>query len=865
MLKRKNKRKNVNIDEYKKNASYTQPFQEAKQYKKEYILEEKNSNKINRKKKGKNESKKKKIFKITIISLLVLFIIGVIAVAFIILDALSEGEKLSKDDFKISSLNSTIYNKDGTEIAVINNGTNRMVVSLNEMPEMLPKAFIAIEDERFYKHNGVDFKRSIGAIVTYIIKGKSSFGGSTITQQLVKNVTGDKEDTPKRKIREMVRALQVGNWLSKEEVLELYLNIIYLGQGTHGVQTAAYNYFGKDVSELTIAECAIIAGMTQSPEYYNPYKFPERIKKRQETVLWKMKELGYISEEQYNEAINQELVYKKGELFTDSVQSYFVESAINQVVEDLQTEKGISEAMAKKMVYSDGLKIYTTLDSNIQKEMDEVYENTKNFSTKKIKNSETGETETVPAQSAMVIMDYHNGNVVALVGGSGKKTINLGLNRAYSKRQPGSCIKPIAVYAPGIENKVITAGSVFNDAPTKRGDWNISEWYSGWKGYVTTRDAIAQSMNVPAVLALEKLGIENSYNYLQKFGITSLVAKDKNLSSLALGGLTEGVSVLEMTAAYGAIANNGTYIEPRLYTKVEDQNGRTVLEKKSKTTSVISEQTSYIMKDLLKAPVQTGTATYAKISGMDVAAKTGTTSDSKDRYFAGFTPYYVAAVWYGYDQPQRITDSGTNPAGKLWIAVMKKAHANLKAATFEKPDGLLKVTICKDTGLLPTDGCPTTTEYFLPGTQPKETCNINTKVNICKDSGLLFGTYCPESSKEEKIYRDRSSAFGNTEENEKAPTEYCNVHTKPVEPEPIPEPEESVIPTNTIHTSNTTNVINTTNTTSITNTTNNPNVTNTTNTIHTTNTINTTNTTSTNNIVNSTNTINTTNIINTTP
>lgn len=585
-------------------------------------------------------------------------------------------------------------------------------------------------------------------------------------------------------------------WLSKDEIMELYLNIIYLGEGAHGVQTASYTYFGKDVSELTVAECALVAGLTQSPEGYNPYKYPEKAKRRQEVVLSQMKKLGYINEEQYNEAINQELVYKKGEIVSNVVQSYFIETAIDQVVEDLAKERGISEAMAKKMVYSDGLKIYTTLDTKAQAAMDEVYTNTKNFSTKQIKNKETGETEKVRAQSAMTIMDYHTGNVVALVGGSGEKTIARGLNRAVdSYRQPGSCIKPLSVYAPGIESRAFTAGSIFNDGPItrKNGTWTPKEWYSGWKGLVTTRDAIAQSMNIPAILGLEKVGVDYSYNFMKDLGFKHLQVADKDLAPLSLGGLNKGASVLEMTAAYGTIANNGVYIEPKFYTRVEDANGKVILEKKSTTRRVMSEQTAFIVKDLLKAPVISagGTASFAKISGMDVATKTGTTTDSKDRYFAGFTPYYVAAVWYGYDDPQKITDKGINPAGKLWINVMKSVHKGLASAKFEQVDDILKVTVCKDSGLLPTDGCPTITEYFLPGTQPKETCNLNTKAIICKDSGLLAGKYCPETSKEEKVYVNKGdNVIGNESgktQNAMPPTEYCNIHKKP----PVVKPPDN--------------------------------------------------------------------------
>lgn len=529
--KKRNKREKINIDEYKKNALYTKPFQEASQYQKEYVATQKQGKKI-KKDKIKNKNKKKKILKRIFLIIFVLILLGVSALGTIIVGALKDGEKLSAEDFKISTSNSYLYAKNGEEIAVINNGTNRMVVDLNEMSEYLPKAFISIEDERFYSHKGVDIKRTAAAVFTYITNGgSSSFGGSTITQQLVKNITEDNETNYKRKIREMVRALQVESWLSKDEILELYLNVIYLGDGAYGVQTASYTYFDKDVSELTIAECAMIAGITQSPEYYNPHYYPERAKERQEVVLWQMKDLGYITEEQYNEAVAQELVYKRGQAVSSTVLSYFVEAAIEQVTEDLQEQKGISEAMAKKMIYSNGLKIYTTLDQDVQDIVDSVYTDMSYF--KKKKDVKTGEE--VYSQSAITIMDYKTGEVVALYGGSGEKTINLGLNRATdSYRQPGSCIKPLAVYSAGIESRAITAGTVFSDEYLKIGDWPVNEWFGAGGGTVTTRRAVAYSMNRPAVLALQKTGIDYAYNFLENLGITSLQEKDKNLSSLAL-------------------------------------------------------------------------------------------------------------------------------------------------------------------------------------------------------------------------------------------------------------------------------------------------------------------------------------------
>ena len=729
------------------------------------------SNKRMKEKKVKEKKKGKfrKFLKFIKVTFITFFIIGIILAgvgAGLVMAMLNDSSDIKKEDFKIEGLNTILYDRNGTEIAMINNGQNRLLVDFNEMPPLLPKAFIAIEDERFDTHFGVDIKRTLAATFTWITnKGSSSFGGSTITQQLVKNVTDDKDSRPDRKIREMVRAYKVENWLTKDQILELYLNLLFLGGDVYGVQTAAYNYYDKDVKELTIAECAMLAGITHMPNSYNPFKEGnyDKIKKRQETVLYKMRELGYISQEEYDEAVDQELVFKKGKLAANTVNSYFVEAAISQAIEDLQEEKGISKAMAKKMVYSDGLRIYTTMDPKTQETIDNVYKNSNYFGKS---TSELAQT----AQSAMVIMDHTNGEIVGLIGGAGEKEVELGLNRAISSyRQLGSCIKPLAAYGPGIDKKLFTAATPIDDVPTTykigSSDWTLKNWYTGFKGLSTVRSAIEQSINVTAARAVyEYVGVDTSYEYMERLGFTSLRPEDKAPAPLSLGGLTKGVSPMEVAGAYSTIANNGEYIEPKVYTKITDSKGNIVLNKQSKTRQVFSEQTSFILKCALREVVEGSNGTFRSFNlpgNIQVCAKTGTTSSDNDRWLCGFTPYYTAVVWYGYDKPETIYDSG-NPAGRIWGDVIKEVHKGLPAKSFEEPEDIVWMTVCKDSGMLPCDLCSSDQrgnrlykEAFIKGTEPTTSCIVHVAADICQVSNQVAGNYCPLSVRARRVFINR--------------------------------------------------------------------------------------------------------------
>lgn len=625
----------------------------------------------------------------------------------------SFGDNLSSMNLNLSS---TVYymDEDGNpkKYEQFVAAENRIWVSIDKIPENLKNAFVAIEDQRFYKHHGVDIKRTVGAVVNYVLKGDSSYGGSTITQQLVKNITNDKERTKARKIREILRALVLESKVSKEQILEMYLNTIYLSQGANGVEAAANTYFSKNVSELTLGECACIAGITQYPATYDPILHPKNNEKKRKIVLKEMLDQGYISKSEYNDAVNQELEFIQGEEKTERIQSYFLDNLFEVLLDDLIKE-GYSEQFAINMIYNGGLKVYATVDPKIQNIMEKEYENDSSFP------NLGGSSK---PQSAMVISDPKTGEIKGIVGGRGEKTANRVLNRAtQTTRQPGSSIKPISVYAPALDMGIITPGTSVEDSPLEIGDWKPKNSDGKFHGYVSVRSALTHSYNIPAIRILEELTVDTSYKYLKnKLHIDTLVSgvtqngkvySDKNLSSLALGGLTNGVTVMEMNMAYAALANGGTYIEPSVYTKVYDADGRLLLEKKPETNKAFSEETAYLTSLILKDVVKSGTGYGAHIPNMDTCGKTGTTDDTKDRWFIGYTPYYVGAVWFGYDEQKTIPSSGTNPALAVWRDVMTEIHKPLASREFKQPSGVEKMTVCSNTGRRPTSNCRRVTEY----------------------------------------------------------------------------------------------------------------------------------------------------------
>ena len=672
-------------------------------------------------KNAKGKKKHPRLKKVIIIFALLIVLLVLVAVGIFCGIFFSDKFALSKDDLLLSNANTVIYDKDGTVIAELSGNENRKIISIGDMCQYLPKAFVAIEDERFYSHNGVDLKRTLAATTTYVLKGDSSFGGSTITQQLIKNITDERENSGKagveRKIKEMSRAYQVEKMISKDQILELYLNIIPLGADGGdicGVEMASTYYFNKSASELSVEECAFLAGINNAPNTYNPFKnesdatkqeqVNKKIKDRTKTVLTKMKDLGYITDEQYKTAydnVEKGLQFSKGTLPGSSVKSYFIQAAIDEVVNDLVNEKNYSVEYAKNRVYGGGYKIYTTQDSTIQSEMEDIYRNSDEHIFVGVATDKEGNKLNDHTQSAMVVIDHKTGRVVGCMGGLGDDVDSNGQNRAtQSTRQPGSAIKPLAAIAPALESGIITAATVYDESRTTFSGGYTPNPHRGYS-LVTVRQGIGFSANTMSVKIMAEVGPSNSIAFLKKFGISTLVTasensekNDENLS-LVLGGATNGITPLEMAGAYATIANDGVYITPTFYTRVEDKDGNTVMEPTQETRRVLSEGNAYILKSILTGPIigNDPTAPYCKISGQDVGGKTGTTTNNYDRWFCGFTNYYTAATWYGFDQPENLYPAkanGTNRAARLWVAVMKKVHSDLPSSKFEKPSKTIR-------------------------------------------------------------------------------------------------------------------------------------------------------------------------------
>ncbi|RCX17466.1 penicillin-binding protein 1A [Anaerobacterium chartisolvens] len=732
---------------------------------------------------------------------------------------------LDESKLKIQIQNSSVYDSEEKKIAELNGSENknRILASYDKIPKNLRNAFIAIEDERFESHNGIDIKRTLGAVISYITtRGNSAYGGSTITQQVVKNITGETDRSPQRKIQEQWRAIQLEQKLEKWQILELYMNLAYMGENYYGVESASRAYFGKSIGELSLAQCASLAGITNLPGKYNPFTENGKLnnKSRQKLVLQKMLENGFISQAEYDEAIDAPLDFQKRPEVADqttSRQTYFVDQVVKDVASDLMAKYGYTEEIAYTMVYNYGLKIYTTQDTSVQTAMDEVFNNEEKYFPG-AKNSK-GELP----QAGMAIVDPKTGKLVAVYGGRGEKTADRVLNRATQiKRQAGSSFKPLADYGPAIDQHLITAATAVDDVPVymmgvEKGRYpeNFPESYSGkservYRGLVSIRTAIARSINVVAAKTWMSMGPDISFKYLEKSGI-SMKGEDKYLS-VSLGGLKGGVNPLDMAAAYSPFVNSGMYYQPITYTKVFDSSGNELLNKlkdkeiKQKSNVVYDEGTAFIMTDMMKdVCLPGGTASYVKISNskkesFPVAGKTGTTNDDKDRWFVGYTPYYVGAVWYGYDYPTTVKVSGNNPSAVIWQAVMQKAHSNLQKSDFSPaPPNVIKKSVCIYSGKTPSELCSqdprgnaVRQEYFLKGTEPKgsDVCDIHVSAEVCSDPeskdihgrALLADRYCPSSVS--KVFIKRKEPYTPVQSSDpypkdwiyEVPVEYCTIH-----------------------------------------------------------------------------------------
>ena len=694
-------------------------------------------------------------------------------------------------------------NRNGTPIEIqeqrLYDGENTIAVTYNQLPENLVNAFIAIEDKRFRSHNGVDWITTAQAVVNFVLPTGKSAGGSTITQQLVKNVTGEDDVTIQRKVEEIFRSLNLEKIKSKEEIMTAYLNIIYLGCGCDGVQAAANYYFGKDVSELSLVECAALAAIVKNPSQYDPKYHDDNwvnsngVEKhgnayRRWTVLEEMKNQGFITTEECIAAQNEELVIVVHEEEENPVAeegmmlyNWYTESLISQLRDDLMEKYGVSQYNASLMVYNSGYSIYIPMDPEVQDTLELVYEN----DTQYFPSTGVG----LQPQSAMVVCDPYTGDVLGLVGGRGQKIQNRVLNRAtQATRPPGSSIKPISVYAPAMDEGLITYGSVVDDTPFTFERYLVSaatEWSSAvyaydpyptnlpvvYDGLTTINRAVTTSKNTVAMKVLDMISIDRSFDFLKnELHIDSLidsytkangeVLTDRGYAALSLGQPNYGITVEEITAAYCMFQNNGVYNEPKLYLYVMDSEGNTVLENADEPDIVISNETASIMTIMMEKVMSEGTGTGCTLRHtVDVAGKTGTTSADFDRYFVGYTPYYVGGVWTGYDMNQSLSAFGENPSLVVWDTVMTMLHQKyIDAAanggeplkTFERAPGIVEVTYCKDSGLLPTDAClndprgyaRTEVGYFSRESAPKEYCDTHVWVDRCAVSGRVASEQC---------------------------------------------------------------------------------------------------------------------------
>ena len=719
------------------------------------------------------------------------------------------------NDIDISPLGyaTFLYDGDGNQLRKLTApSSNRLPVSIDQIPVDLQHAVVAIEDERFYEHNGIDVRGILRAFVKNLSSGNLSEGASTITQQLLKNnvfTNWTQESTWlerfTRKIQEQYLAVEIEKKINnKNVILENYLNTINLGAGTYGVQAAARKYFNKDVWNLNLSECTTLAGITQNPTQYNPIEHPEANAKRRKEVLDHMIDQGYIIQEQYDQVINDD-IYSEiqaaqvlNEETDNTVYSYFEDELIDQVINDLMNIKGYTRTQAQNLVYSGGLSIYTTQDASIQKILDEEYADPSNYPdyvqyaldyaltvqnpdgedvnyskemlrlyfqnedpefdllfdsqeegqsyVDRYKEHVLADGSTVVServsfapqpQSSMSIIDQHTGYVKAIIGGRGEKTASLTLNRATdTTRQPGSTFKILSTYAPALNEKGMTLATTFEDEPYNYPDGSpVNNASKSYGGTTTIRRAIQNSINVVAVKCLEEVTPELGLQYLDNFGFTTLahgteadkdadgtIWTDANLP-MALGGLTHGVTNIELCAAYAAIANNGNYIEPIYYTKILDHNGNVLIEKNSAGRSVVKESTAWLLTSAMEDVVNQGTGTACQLDDMTVAGKTGTTDAYNDLWFVGYTPYYTCAVWSGFDNNEKLPEDARDFHKNLWKKVMTRIHEGLPDKDFDMPASVEKISICEETGLLPRAGCPVITEYFDIGDVPTDYCD----------------------------------------------------------------------------------------------------------------------------------------------
>ena len=757
--------------------------------------------------------------------LLILLICGTVFVGtlgdYLQEDILDDAGSWSIDDYDLERTSFIYYvdnNGDIQQLQQIFTATDRQWATLEEIPEAMVNAAIAIEDKRFYEHQGVDWITTVKACLNMFFGGDDQFGGSTITQQLVKNLTEEKSVTVQRKVMEIFRAQMFERKYDKDLIMEYYLNEIYLGRGCYGVKSAAAEYFGKELQTLSVAECASLISITNNPSLFNPYSQnvfeyegvetdgAARNRSRQLKVLYQMLDQGYLTQEEYDDAVAQEMVFKsgieEGDLWTvcevcgyegtrsnflgeedghycpicggltsvntnasQHIYTWFVDAVIvdlasylaGQDGKDWETLSTDAREHYLSRIQKGGYHIYTTLDMDVQEQVDKIYQDKSNVPT-------TWDTEQ-ELQSAIVVIDNTTGDVVALSGGMGEKTDFLGYNRAtQAKLQTGSSQKPISVYAPAFESGKVSPATVFKDLPVSYADGN--NWPKNdnrqYQYARTVYQGIVSSVNTISVRTLDYIGHEYAYSFAKyNFGQNHLVERydteweiksDVGQAPLALGALTVGATVQEMSAAYATFANEGTWREPRLYTKVYNSDGELVVDNTQDTRKILSDKTVNYVNYCLYNAATRGTGGAAIFGGQTIAGKTGTTSNNRDRWFCGYTAHYTAAVWVGYDQPEQIT-VGTNPASVLWRKVMQPIHTGKPNVGLYDGSAFRSVSICLDSGKLATGACSkdvrdinrVVTVNVYPEDAPTETCDKHVMVEYCTEGGGVANEYCPSS------------------------------------------------------------------------------------------------------------------------
>ena len=757
---------------------------------------------------SKKRMKKKRVgvrfFKALIICILLLGVICLVGGAVFAKKIIDNTPAVSADDILPQGYTTNITDQSGNVIETLKDSdSNRVYKTYEEITansEYLPHAFVAIEDERFYEHNGVDLQGIIRAGIVGITNGFNfTEGASTLTQQLIKNnvfpnFVNEETffDRVERKLQEQYLALQIEKEMSKEEILEAYMNTINLGQGCLGVQTAATRYFNKDAADLTLSECAVIAAITQNPTNYDPVTNPEKNATRRETVLSNMLDQGYITQAEYDEAMADQVydrILETAAVTADTTPySYFTDALIEDVVQDLMDEKGYTETQAYNLIYSGGLTIKSTQDTSIQAICDEVVSDesyypateygleyamtihradgsSENYSKENLRtfisenydsenplvfssedealqmieaykatlniNTDAGDyvderyTITLQPQVSFVVMDQYTGQVKAIVGGRGEKSGNLTFNRATDDpQQPGSVFKILSTYAPGLNEGKISLATTKVDEPYEyESGQNVPNSYSGYRGSMTVRDAIRISCNTIAVQTLtDDVGLRTGYDYLKNNFEFSTIVEDDIAQATALGGITKGVYNLELTAAFASLANSGTYTDPVLYTEILDHDGNVLIDNTAPAThEAVKDSTAYLLTSAMEDVVNSGTGYGAGLSNMATAGKTGSTDDYVDRWFVGFTPYYTAGIWGGYDANKSMSGYGSWHLS-IWNAIMERIHQNLEYKDFEIPTSVVQKSICTETGLLAVSGCPARTDYFDKDTLPTESC-----------------------------------------------------------------------------------------------------------------------------------------------